>query len=171
MGRKITKEALTDFGKWLRQTRTIRGITQDDLAAESGTTSASMSLLESGQRVPSPDMVRRLAKALAPEHANPLSVRRLIDSGLVAAGFAPTEGTLEIMPALQSNIPKDERTALYEALERMTPEQRKAILMLAGDAPVQEVLPSPTVRPSRMDSPTTEAERRAGVAPYTKDDY
>ena len=53
-----------DVGSQIRHWRTVRGLTQDDLAARLDTTQATVSRWESGDRQPGLDDLRGLAKAL-----------------------------------------------------------------------------------------------------------
>ena len=53
-----------DYGKAFRVVRAARGMTQTDVATKAKTRGNYLSLLESGDRVPSTDMVEELAKAL-----------------------------------------------------------------------------------------------------------
>lgn len=59
-----------EFGPRLGQFRNDAGLSQTQLANEVGTSQSAISQLESGERKPSFDMVRRLAKALnvSPAH-------------------------------------------------------------------------------------------------------
>lgn len=74
-----------DYGKAIRIARAARGMSQKDLATNSGLNGNYISLIESGHRVPSTEAVESLAKALkvpmyllallgsAPEDLNGLS--------------------------------------------------------------------------------------------------
>ena len=72
----------TPFGHALRRWRTLRHLSQLDLATRAGTPSRHVSFLETGRARPSRDMVLRLAEAL---EVPPVECNTL----LTAAGFAP----------------------------------------------------------------------------------
>ena len=61
---------MSDFGMRLQQIRTDAGLSQSALAREVETSQSAISQMESGERQPSFDMLRRLAKALgvSPSH-------------------------------------------------------------------------------------------------------
>ncbi|MEX2374805.1 MAG: XRE family transcriptional regulator [Dehalococcoidia bacterium] len=61
---------MNDFGKRLQQIRTDAGLSQTALAREVDTSQSAISQMEAGERQPSFDMLRRLAKALgvSPAH-------------------------------------------------------------------------------------------------------
>ncbi len=75
-------EQLSGVGELLRHWRTIRHLSQLDLALETGVSARHLSCMETGKSQPSREMVLRLAEALE----IPLRER---NSLLVAAGFAP----------------------------------------------------------------------------------
>jgi transcriptional regulator with XRE-family HTH domain len=52
------------LGKAIRELRTKRGITQEDLAHEAGVTVGTLSLIERGKSNPAWGTVKRIAKAL-----------------------------------------------------------------------------------------------------------
>jgi len=54
-----------DIGKAVRECRTRRGLTQKELAAGSGLDPSYVSLIESGRRVPSLDVLTRIAEYVA----------------------------------------------------------------------------------------------------------
>lgn len=60
----MKKVSVTAFGSVLRQFRTARNMTQDELAARLDIASPYISRLESGHKLPSLDMVCKLAHAL-----------------------------------------------------------------------------------------------------------
>ena len=53
-----------DYGKAIRVVRAARGMTQTDVATTAQTRGNYLSLIESGDRIPSTDMVENIAKAL-----------------------------------------------------------------------------------------------------------
>lgn len=55
---------MKDFGKRLQEIRTDAGLTQTGLAKALNTSQSAVSQMESGEREPSFDMLRRLAEAL-----------------------------------------------------------------------------------------------------------
>jgi len=55
---------MTDFAKRLQQVRSDAGLSQSALARQVDTSQSAISQMESGERQPSFDMLRRLAKAL-----------------------------------------------------------------------------------------------------------
>lgn len=61
---------MNDFGKRLQEVRTDAGLSQTALARAVNTSQSAISQMESGEREPSFDMLRRLAKALgvSPAH-------------------------------------------------------------------------------------------------------
>lgn len=61
---------MTDFGKHLQQIRTDAGLSQTALARQVETSQSAVSQMEAGERQPSFNMLRRLAKALgvSPAH-------------------------------------------------------------------------------------------------------
>jgi transcriptional regulator with XRE-family HTH domain len=70
------------FGELLRHWRTLRSLSQLELALDAGVSSRHLSFMESGRARPSADMVARLAETLS----LPLRERNAL---LLAAGFAP----------------------------------------------------------------------------------
>jgi transcriptional regulator with XRE-family HTH domain len=52
------------FGRMLRRRREVAGLTQETLADEAGVHRTYLSLLERGMRMPTIEVVRRLAKGL-----------------------------------------------------------------------------------------------------------
>ncbi len=88
----------TPFGQWLRGIREERGFVMEELAARADISQATISNLERGRRNPTRKMVTRLARELGPEHASQATTNRILNAGLLAAGFAPTapEGPDEI---------------------------------------------------------------------------
>ena len=72
----------TKFGVLLRRWRTIRGVSQMDLALEAETSTRHLSCLETGRAQPGREMVVRLAETLRV----PLRERNAL---LLAAGYAP----------------------------------------------------------------------------------
>jgi transcriptional regulator with XRE-family HTH domain len=77
-----TVPAAPEFGALLRHWRSVRGMSQLDLASEAGSTPRYVSFVETGRSSPSRQMVVRLARALDV----PLRERNDL---LLAAGFAP----------------------------------------------------------------------------------
>lgn len=71
-----------DFPRTLRERRTLRRLSQLDLALRAGTTQRHLSFIESGRSVPGRDMVVRLAESLE----LPLRER---NEFLLIAGYAP----------------------------------------------------------------------------------
>lgn len=61
---------MSDFGQRLQEIRTDAGLTQTALARALNTSQSAISQMENGEREPSFDMLRRLAKALgvSPAH-------------------------------------------------------------------------------------------------------
>lgn len=80
----------TPFGQWLRAIREERGFVMEELAARAEISQATISNLERGRRNPTRKMVTRLARELIPSSANPATANRVLNQGLLAAGFAPT---------------------------------------------------------------------------------
>lgn len=76
------------FGRWLRDSRTRRGLTMEALAEIAETSQVAISNIERGNRNASRDMVEKLARALLPEDADEYTARALLSAGLKAAGFA-----------------------------------------------------------------------------------
>lgn len=80
---RSTSTALrADLGALLRQWRSLRRLSQLDLALEAGTSTRHLSCIETGKSQPSRDMVMRLADTLQ----IPLRERNAL---LMAAGYAP----------------------------------------------------------------------------------
>jgi transcriptional regulator with XRE-family HTH domain len=62
--KKVTKANLQrEFGRLIRRRREAAGLTQETLAHEAGLHRTYISLLERGQRAPTIEVLRRLAKA------------------------------------------------------------------------------------------------------------
>jgi transcriptional regulator with XRE-family HTH domain len=90
---------MTPFGTLLRQYRLSTGLSQNECAHRSDLDPAMVNRLEAGTRMPSPDVVLRLARTLA-------LGRGSTDRLLIAAGHCPpilrqmTERQLEALYAL-----------------------------------------------------------------------
>jgi transcriptional regulator with XRE-family HTH domain len=76
-------DTVSRIGELVRQWRTLRHLTQLELALEAGISARHLSFIESGKALPSREMVTQLAEALA----IPLRERNAL---FLAAGFAPT---------------------------------------------------------------------------------
>jgi transcriptional regulator with XRE-family HTH domain len=105
-----TAVAPSELGSLLRHWRSIRGMSQLDLASEAGSTPRYVSFVETGRSQPSRQMVVRLARALDV----PLRERNDL---LLAAGFAP----LYTSEALGSPLLQRVERALDSILERHDP--------------------------------------------------
>ncbi len=99
-----------ELGTLLRHWRSVRGLSQLDLAAEAGSTPRYLSFVETGRSSPSRQMVVRLARALDV----PLRERNEL---LLAAGFAP----LYTREALDSPLLPRVETALSSMLAQHAP--------------------------------------------------
>src|SRR5215831_18767161 len=73
---------IANFGTVLRRWRTVRRVSQLDLALDAGISTRHLSCVETGRAKPSREMVLRLAEALRV----PLRERNAL---LLAAGYAP----------------------------------------------------------------------------------
>lgn len=62
----------------------------EELAARAQISQATISNLERGRRNPTRKMVTRLARELTPNSANAATSNKVLNQGLLAAGFAPT---------------------------------------------------------------------------------
>lgn len=91
MGRPSTIEPETSFGRWLVDEMERRGLIKKALRARSGVGQSTISQIVSGARHPSRDMVQRLAEGLAGNEMTLEAKQAIVDSGLRAAGYAPTE--------------------------------------------------------------------------------
>jgi len=91
MPKPATIEPATEFAYWLTDAMRERGWERKTLALNSGVGQSSVSQLIGGLRSPSREMVERLALSLSPEDADEHTARALLNGGLRAAGFAPTE--------------------------------------------------------------------------------
>lgn len=100
----------TKFGVLLRRWRTIRGVSQMDLALEAETSTRHLSCLETGRAQPSRKMVVRLAETLRV----PLRERNAL---LLAAGYAP----LYRDTALDATELKDARRAIELFMTHLEP--------------------------------------------------
>ena len=79
---RLTAAPNLSFGVLLRRWRTVRGVSQLDLALDAGISTRHLSCVETGRAQPSREMVVRLAEALQV----PLRERNAL---LLAAGYAP----------------------------------------------------------------------------------
>ena len=105
-----TDLAPPELGALLRHWRSVRGMSQLDLASEAGSTPRYVSFVETGRSSPSRQMVVRLARALGV----PLRERNEL---LLAAGFAP----LYTREALASPLLRRVETALTSMLAQHDP--------------------------------------------------
>src|ERR671911_896594 len=105
-----TDLAPSELGALLRRWRSVRGMSQLDLASEAGSTPPYVSFVETGRSNPSRQMVVRLARALDV----PLRERNEL---LLAAGFAP----LYTREALDSPLLQRVETALTSMLTQHEP--------------------------------------------------
>ena len=105
-----TELAPSELGALLRRWRSVRGMSQLDLASEAGSTPRYVSFVETGRSNPSRQMVVRLARALDV----PLRERNEL---LLAAGFAP----LYTREALDSPLLQRVETALTSMLAQHDP--------------------------------------------------
>jgi transcriptional regulator with XRE-family HTH domain len=106
----ITGVAPSELGALLRHWRSVRGMSQLDLASEAASTPRYVSFVETGRSSPSRQMVVRLARALDV----PLRERNEL---LLAAGFAP----LYAREALDSPLLQQVETALTSMLAQHDP--------------------------------------------------
>ena len=119
----------TPFGQWLRGIREERGYVMEELASRADISQATISNLERGRRNPTRKMVTRLARELAPDHTTDMFRNRILNQGLLAAGFAATapEGPDEI-----ERITEPERhfVARYR---RLAPDRQQLINKLVDE--------------------------------------
>jgi len=86
---------LEAFAEWLRSARKSRGFTQSDLSEASGVDQALISKYER-RLLPCPkSSVYSLAEVLAGPDSDDGVKRRTLNTGLLAAGFAPLQGPNE----------------------------------------------------------------------------
>lgn len=111
------------FGEWLTATRNKRGVSQNLLAQKAGTNSPMVSMLESGKRSPSRDMVDKLALALCTEDMTQEDCEALRDEALLAAGFVPEGRTLAPVAEVERIPDLPEVVHLYSGL---SPQGRAA---------------------------------------------
>ena len=113
------------FGAWLREARTSRGLTMEALAEYADTASPVISNLERGVRNPSRDMVVRLARGLADDDMSEASIVRLVNQGLVAAGFQPMGDTEpdpahdDLLEAGYSELSEEARRTIVTLIKQM----------------------------------------------------
>ena len=84
------RRAMHNLGNIIRERRKLRGLTLDQLASEIGCTKGYLSIVETGKRLPSQPLLRRLEEALGIEadalqraglwHATPSPVRAQLDA-------------------------------------------------------------------------------------------
>ena len=114
-----------NFGQWFKEIRTTRGLTMDDVGDRAGCTQSAISNLERGARNPSRDMVVRLVRALAHDDMSESGVIRLIDQGLVAAGFQPMGDNErdpahdDLMEAGYSELSEEARKVIVTLVKQM----------------------------------------------------
>jgi len=104
---------MDDFGSRLAEIRSDAGFSQSSLAAAVGTSQSAISQLESGERQPSFDMLRRLANALG------VSTSHLLGGDV--EGLRPEE---EAHFREYRSLPDDARAEL-RAFARFLSEQRR----------------------------------------------
>lgn len=156
-------DALT-IGRRIRQLRTARGMTLDDLATAVDRAPSQLSMIETGKREPKLTLLRAIARALGSTldallEAEPLTERATLEIGLERAMRGPTFSSLGIAPfrigkavpdealrallALQGEIErlKDERSATPEearranvALRHLMRRQNNYFAELEGEA-------------------------------------
>ena len=113
------------FGAWLREARTSRGLTMDDVGDRADCTQSAVSNLERGVRNPSRDMVVRLARALSNDDMSEASIVRLVNQGLVAAGFQPMGDTEpdpahdDLLEAGYSELSEEARRTIVTLIKQM----------------------------------------------------
>lgn len=98
----------------------------EELAARADISQATISNLERGRRNPTRKMVTRLARELAPEGCDNAMTNRVLNQGLLAAGFAPVapESSHDI-----DLITEPERTFVAQ-YRRLAPERQVLISRL-----------------------------------------
>ena len=108
---------MEQVGENLRRLRKMRGLTQEDLEAESGVAQDSISQIELGKREPHGRTLRRLAGALGVpvsalfEEAQP----EVVD--LAREGFAGAEAAVEgADPDERANLVEEDRELLFDAI-------------------------------------------------------
>lgn len=108
--------ALSAFGEWLLSARQSKGWSMRRLEDGADITQAYISLIESGKRAPSRDMVVRLAAALGVDPAD----------GLVAAGFVP-DGYEVVPGGRQELTATGQGAARLAAFNNAPPEVQQAV--------------------------------------------
>ena len=96
MPRTPTTEPSTDFARWLVSEMEARGWERKTLALVSGVGQSTISQIIGGIRKPSRDMVERLVISLAVPNTDDHTARARLSTGLVSAGFAPSDIVLEV---------------------------------------------------------------------------
>ncbi|PKL76672.1 MAG: hypothetical protein CVV27_09095 [Candidatus Melainabacteria bacterium HGW-Melainabacteria-1] len=107
----------TAFSLRISQMRKLEGLTMTALSERIGVTPSYISLLEAGDRLPSRDIVIKLARVFVP----PEDIDTL-DELLVLAGLSPTRYALQLQ--------QDDTRAVYRALLNQNPEDFKAFAAL-----------------------------------------
>ncbi|BDI33536.1 hypothetical protein CCAX7_55870 [Capsulimonas corticalis] len=119
----------TEFGAWLRQARTTRGLSVNALADRAGVSNASISKFEAGKLNPRKRTVEQVAAALAPDEAAAQVSDALLRAALAAAGYtAGPARELERDPIFDDGF-----EAGYDADDGLTEEDRENLRQEARD--------------------------------------
>ena len=119
----------TEFGAWLKQARTARGLSVNGLADRAGVSNASISKFETGKLSPRKRTVDQIAAALATDSASEQVKDTLLRAALAAAGYAaPAARELERDPVFDDSF-----EAGYHADDGLTDEDRENLRQEARD--------------------------------------
>lgn len=105
---------MNDFGKRLQEVRTDAGLSQTALAKSVNTSQSAISQMESGEREPSFDMLRRLARALGVSPAHLL--------GKDVEGLSPAE---QVHFRKYRSLPDEAKEELRDYAEYLRQKHKK----------------------------------------------
>ena len=112
-GRKLSEQERLDYARQIRGVRTLRGMSQADLAEAAGTGRGTIINIETGKTVPQGDVLLR--------------IMRVLDMVTDDAPVVPewVEGNLEIIGSMLLRVPESKRadvlSAIFTAIIQATP--------------------------------------------------
>ncbi|MEO7715541.1 MAG: helix-turn-helix transcriptional regulator [Capsulimonas sp.] len=125
----MTIPTATEFGAWLKDARTARGLSVNALADRAGVSNASISKFETGKLNPRKRTAEQIAAALAPDNASSSAKDALVRAALASAGYATTPiRELERDPVFDEGF-----EAGYNSDDGLTDEDRENLRQEARD--------------------------------------
>lgn len=122
------------IGRVIRALRLERGLTQEELALEADVATSNVSRIESGQRQPTGDLLRRLARALGTSVSRIHGLAEEVDGDLLD-GFEPlVDGCrmdpphLGLVQQLATDAPDNDTTLLLRYFRELNAENRQLVM-------------------------------------------